>query len=197
MNTAPAEMASSVRGKRPHQLLRVAAGEIEEHEIGRRVVEEARQHTGQPEIGGVDRVPSGVETRASSGANGPCVPARSIASMGIMVMKMAANRIATSCIGAQVKAFSTRIDCAWFSRTVGSRDQQRMSRTRPLSGMLDAKADRDRGVAVPYAAREHRRRRQPRDRARCARPRCGFGAGRGFLPLTSAGSRFQARRSIT
>ena len=43
MNTAPAEIAVSVSGARRHQLLRVAAGELEEHEIGRRIVEERRQ----------------------------------------------------------------------------------------------------------------------------------------------------------
>ena len=43
------------RGERAHQLLRVATSEIEEREIGRRIVKEARQYAGQPEIGCINR----------------------------------------------------------------------------------------------------------------------------------------------
>ena len=56
MNTAPDEMASSVELERAHQRFRVAAGEIEEHEISGRIVEEARQYRRQPEISGLDRL---------------------------------------------------------------------------------------------------------------------------------------------
>ncbi|MCY1289574.1 hypothetical protein D9M70_386710 [compost metagenome] len=38
-----------------HQGLRIAGGQVEEHQVGRRVVEEARQRTRQPEIPGIDR----------------------------------------------------------------------------------------------------------------------------------------------
>ena len=48
MNTAPAEIASRVVGSVLHQVLGVAARRVEEHEVGRRVVEEARQDAGQP-----------------------------------------------------------------------------------------------------------------------------------------------------
>ena len=39
-----------------HQGLRVAAGHIEEHQIGRRVVEEGRKQAAHPEIHGIDGV---------------------------------------------------------------------------------------------------------------------------------------------
>jgi hypothetical protein len=63
------------------------------------------------------------------------MPAFSNASIGIMVMKIAANSIATSCIGAQVKQFSTR-----SGRGVVHQDRRLMaintvSRTRPLTGI--------------------------------------------------------------
>ena len=58
-----------------------------------------------------------------------------MASIGLMVMKMAANSIATSCIGAQVKAFSTRIDgfvVFQERKVIASRT---LSRTKPFTGI--------------------------------------------------------------
>ena len=52
MNTAPPRSPER-QGPAFHQLLRHPAGELEEHEIGRRVVQEAREDAGQPEISGV------------------------------------------------------------------------------------------------------------------------------------------------
>ena len=54
-------------------------------------------------------VPSGRFTRCSRGPKGPAGPALRASSTGVMVMKMPANRIATSRIGTQVKAFSMRM----------------------------------------------------------------------------------------
>ncbi|ABA49884.1 hypothetical protein BURPS1710b_2927 [Burkholderia pseudomallei 1710b] len=47
------------RRPRRHQRLRIAAREIEEHEIGRRVVEERREHARRPEVHRVDRLAVG------------------------------------------------------------------------------------------------------------------------------------------
>jgi hypothetical protein len=43
MNTAPQEIAASSRRQRRHQHLRIAAGGVEEHQVGRRIVEERGQ----------------------------------------------------------------------------------------------------------------------------------------------------------
>ena len=52
-----------------------------------------------------------------------------------MVMKMAANSIATSCIGAQVNAFSTRIARAVVHQDNRLTAMRMMSRIRPLTGI--------------------------------------------------------------
>ncbi len=51
-----------------------------------------------------------------------------------MVMKMAANSIATSCIGAQVKAFSTLIDCLVVRQESKLTAIRIASRMRPFTG---------------------------------------------------------------
>ena len=108
MNTAPHEIAASVSAPVVISVLRIAAGELEEHEIGRRVVEEGREPAREPEIGGVVGLPSGLVTSATSGANAPFMPARSMASTGTMQMKMPAKSFATSWIGPQEKPFASR-----------------------------------------------------------------------------------------
>ena len=67
-------MAASVARELAHQRGGVAAGELEEHQIGRRVVEEGRQKAGEPEIGHLVRraVLRGDRRRAAS-ANGAVV----------------------------------------------------------------------------------------------------------------------------
>ncbi len=52
--------------------------------------------------------PSGWVTSATSGANAPSAPARSMASTGIIVMKMPAKSFATSTIGPQEKPLASR-----------------------------------------------------------------------------------------
>ena len=61
MNTAPAEIASSVLDSGPVSSCGIAARGVEEHEIGRRVVEEARQDAGRPEVHRVDRLAVSVD----------------------------------------------------------------------------------------------------------------------------------------
>jgi len=43
MALAPTEIAARGAGERPHQIGGVAAGELEKHQIGRRIVEKRRQ----------------------------------------------------------------------------------------------------------------------------------------------------------
>ena len=91
------EIAASVAASWPISSRGVAAGELEEHQIGRRIVEEGREHAGEPEIGDLVR-------RAVVRGDAPQQPGerrrrgrpRSIASTGMMQTKMPANSLATS-----------------------------------------------------------------------------------------------------
>src|SRR5262245_49421713 len=73
-----------------------------------------------------------------------------------MVTKMAANNVATSCIGAQVNAFSTRVE------DFVVRQERRLIRMRVASRrtrwQFYAEPDRYGRVSLPYPAREHRER---------------------------------------
>ena len=71
---------------------------------------------------------------------------------------MAANSMATSCMGAQVKAFSTRSDWRVVIHDTSAIQIKTKSRNSPLTGNVDAEADGNRGVAVPQPARQHRQR---------------------------------------
>ena len=75
-----------------------------------------------------------------------------------MVMKMAANSIATSCIGAQVNAFSTRTLRGVVHQESRLMAMSMASRIRPLTGNCESEADWNCSVAVPDPAREHRQR---------------------------------------
>ena len=109
MKTAPIEIAASVPASGPISCCGIAAGELEEHQIGRRIVEEGREHAGQPEIGDlVRRAVRPRDQRRAAARTSPSRPACSIASTGMMATKMPANRFATSRIGSQVKPFAAR-----------------------------------------------------------------------------------------
>ena len=66
------------RQQRPRQLpgqqLRVAAGELEEHDIGRRIVEEGGQPAGRPEIGRRPGLPVRPLDQVDQPAEGPRLP---------------------------------------------------------------------------------------------------------------------------
>ncbi len=58
-----------------------------------------------------------------------------MASIGLTVMKMAANSMATSCMGAQVKAFSMRIDGFVVFQERKLIASRTLSRTKPFTGI--------------------------------------------------------------
>ena len=75
MNTAPQEIAASVLASVSHQHLGIAAREVEEDEIGRRIVEEGGEDAGQPEIRRRRwAARRGCVTSATSGASAPSLP---------------------------------------------------------------------------------------------------------------------------
>jgi hypothetical protein len=92
--------------------LRIAAGKLEEDKIGRRVVQEGGQASGEPEICQVVRRSVRAVTNATSDANAPADPALRIAITGMMAMKMPAKSLATSRIGPQEKSLPVRYSSA-------------------------------------------------------------------------------------
>jgi hypothetical protein len=153
MNTAPAEIATSVVARRARERGHIAPGQVEEDQVCRGVVEKRRQRAGQPEYSGVVRASVRPLTSATSGASAPSLPARSIAIAGVIVMKMPANSFATSTIGAKLKWFAARV-----RRGVSRQDAHAIAR-RPRRARGSATrrraVDDDFEIRLPDARQKH------------------------------------------
>ena len=157
MNTAPAEIAASVAAPVRHQRLRVAAGQVEEHEIGRRVVEERGQQAGRPEVHRVDRL-AGRRRHQCTMPRERAVLARRAASRstGAMVMKIA---------GEQLRDF---LDRRPVEVVAGARDLRR-ERERQRARCTTSSTSRTSVLQLRRACRT-RRTRRPASRSRSSAP---------------------------